>query len=564
MQPLVDCLLAQPQFRGSKFLTRLRSPLAGVWSAKRAAVLLCLPLLFSMATVVAQEPSSSSQALPVNDAEFRVRVNNLTLEGFSSLDNDRLSPAALNAELVAARARYPQDMTVDELHQIADALTLFVRKSGYVFHTVYLPPQKAADGRVKFLLQEGVLSDVHVNNKTGWKDKRFSAPFKPLMGRLLYAPKIEERVQALKAQGGFKVFAFYSRGKKPGEARLNLRVEESKARAFAVRFDNFGSQTSGEYRGIFQYSEYQFSGRNDTLSLAIMQALDGVSNTYGSLYYSIPTASLNTVWSFSASNNQFELGERYESLGLEGDVNSFRLGFARILEHEPSRRAKLSLDLLHKTNELTNPEQQFSDETSNGASIAWHKSHQFPASQLALNYNLGVSALQAEYEAIEESMAKLDAQLFLLRGFSSERTRNNIQLGLRGQFASKRMPSLETMALTGPYGVRGFESGLMSVDNGLIGSLEWQWPMLIQGKTQSRWRVEPFLFVDAAVGTRLQPEQSRADDSDGNFTGAGVGLRFKLGKRFSLQMMYAEPIDGERDEQQVDGDAIGLFELRWQ
>lgn len=497
---------------------------------------------------------------PIEDA-FRLRVAGFSLAGVEQAQVHGLNVQEINRRLALERSRFPDTMSVDELHQVADALTLFLRNRGYVFHTVYLPPQKVEGGVVEMRVQEGVLGGIHVINQTRWPNRRFSRPFTKLVGHVLYGPDIEEVVQALKSQNGFRVFAFYSRGKSRGEALLNLRIDADDERVFALKADNYGSPASGEQRLIAQYSEYQLTGHFDRLSLAVLYAVDDVANTYGSIGYQRPFGGLDYVWDISASNNQFEVGDRFAALGLKGDASTVRTGFSYITRHHPDARGSWRLGFYDKRNNIEADETTVADEQSQAVSLQWSKQLQSAKRSAVFQSLLEYSYGEYQVDGLPDGdFNKLDFSLLLAKGTGKGRLRNIWQLNTRGQYTPDILPSIEGLALSGAYGVRGFEPGVFNADSAVLAALEWRLPNFLQ-RSGATWRVEPFLFAEYANGRK---ENILGDKRDGELTGAGFGLSLNWGSRFSAQVVGAKGLDGELDGVKVEGDDQVLFEVRWQ
>lgn len=495
----------------------------------------------------------------------QVPVTGISIEGFSAIEGYPLSISAIRQLIDAERAKYPKTMTVDELHQLADVVTLYVREKGFVFHTVYLPPQRVTDGTVRLVLQEGVLSDVHVINQTQWPDHRFSQVFDPLVGDMLYAPSVENRVQALKAQTGFQVFAFYSRGREAGQARLNLRVEPLKKRNFAVTVDNYGSDVTGKYRLVAQYTEHQLSGRFDRLSLAVLRALSDTDNTYGNIQYTLPFGSLNYSWDISASNNQFQLGNQFADLGLQGEAFTVRSGLTRHVAFHPTRRERWRAGVYHKRNRLDLNGNKLIGESehSEAVTLEWFKDKQFLRSGWVLNGYVGVSHGRFERDNTPaQTFNKINYSGSVTHGFAGgARWSNIVQTNLRGQWSDVNLPSIERFALTGPFAVRGFEPGRFNADQAMFVSAEWRFPGVFAGQQERAWRLEPMLFADWGNGSRKGT--SKTDSTSGEFSAAGLGLRFAWGKRFSGQLISAWPIHSEDNGRTVVSDELWLFEMRW-
>jgi hemolysin activation/secretion protein len=471
-----------------------------------------------------------------------------------------VTTADLQRRLVLERGRFAEQMSVDEMHQVADALTAYLRNQGLVFHSVYVPPQRVDGGVVELRLQPGVLAKVHVINKTRWEDKRYVTPFKNLLNKVLLGPEVEDRVQALKAIGGFKVFAFYSRGGKAGEAVLNLRVDPTNKRAWAVKVDNFGSESTGKNRLIAQYSEFELTGHHDRLMLAILNSPEEEANLYGSLAYQLPMKNLDYAWDISASNHQFGVGGAFDALELEGKASNLRTGFSMITRHHPDNHSGWRLGLTQKTNRLDNPEAKLADEVSQSASVQWSRSKKYPRSawiaQAVLEYSLGKYEVEGWQD---DQFNKLDYSLGFTHGDGTGRLRNTLLLGFRGQYADNRLPSVEGFALSGAYGVRAFAPGLFNAERSLLSTLEWRFPTLVNATTA--WRMEPYVFAEHGLGSK---ESTSAGRLDASFAGLGLGVSAYWGQHVYLNLLATQSLSGRIDGVEVESDAQVLFEIRFQ
>lgn len=509
-------------------------------------------------SILAQAQSPSSEA-----THKRFLVNSLSLQGFSKIEGYPLNFLELSAELNRQRENFARQLTIDQLHQIADAVTVYVRRKGFVFHTVYLPPQTMSDGRVQFELVEGRLTDIHVLNKSKIPDQRVERVFHGLLNRMLFAPDVEARVQALKAQAGVKIFAFYSRGAKAGEARLNVRVDPKKAYNVSLKLDNFGSVTSGKYRALARFHAPQLTQRFDQLSLAVLSSVDDTANVYGSISYLLPSASLKFAWDLSASNNQFELGDRFADLGLDGAATNVQAGFSYQRIFDPVRKERLRLSYFSKTSHLDAGQTPLEREKSAGVHLQWSKAKQWQGQALAGQWWAGVSGGDIVRSAGDkERFSKVDANLQLAKGIGHNgRFQTVITAVVSGQGSEVNLPSVEAFALTGAYGVRGFEPGVFSADTALLASLELGLPNVWRSKAKSGF-IEPFVFADWATGSKNALGETLK--SKATFAGAGVGLRFGFGQHFSGQFYGAAPLDSEDvNGSIIDGNEIWRFEVRF-
>lgn len=503
----------------------------------------------------------AAASLDPRQEAVRFEVKDIALEGFRFESHEAMDVGQVKEQLKIVRAKYGLLMTVDELNQLADGLTLYVRSKGFPFHSVYLPPQQVVNGQVLLMMQEGVLADVKVINNTGIADERFSLPFAELVGKLLYAPAVEHQVFALKAQAGFKVFAFYSRGQQPGEARLNLRLEPASKRVTSLRFDNYGSRASGRYRAVGQWQEHQVSGHFDELSLAILQTLDEVSNTYGSLVYQRPFAALDFVWDLSLSNNQFEVGANFAPLQLAGTATHISTGLTRYLNWQDGQRHWWGFTAFDKSSEVTSDFLQAlgQEETSRGVTLGWNREWGWGRTGLATGVNLTYGRYTRTPQLKEaETFSKLEYNLALGQPASDGRWGLRPSLALRGQWSRDSLPSIESVSLTGAYGVRAMEAGMFAADRGWVVSGELALPQLLP--QDQAWRIEPFLSADAAMGEKLDAQGNSLMDA--TFSGFGMGLRGYWGNHVDAKLSAAVPVAGDINGVDVPDSGVVLFEFR--
>ena len=184
-----------------------------------------------------------------------------------------------------------------------------------------------------------------------------------------------------------------------------------------------------------QYSEFQLTGRFDRLSLAVLYAVDDVSNTYGSIAYQLPFGNLDYLWDISASNNQFEVGDRFAALGLKGDASTVRTGVTYISRHHPSARSSFRFGVYDKRNNIEADATKVADEQSQAVSVQWNKSLHLAKQGAVFNSLLELSYGDYQVDGQPDGdFAKLDFSALAAKGVGRGRLRNVWQLNARGQY----------------------------------------------------------------------------------------------------------------------------------
>lgn len=515
-------------------------------------------------------PSHAAENVSSENFTGTIVVEKILVGGGAELVEPEITLSGLYRQAAKERAAYPRAMTIEQLHLIADQLTLYVRSKGYLFHTVYLPPQKINNGLVYFAYQQATLTDIHIINKSDFSDALLEQPFQQFLGKPLYAEALNERVNALKNQGGLKVFAFYSRGQKPNTVRLNIRAESIPQNPLAVKLDNYGSDATGKLRATVEWQIARPLGRYDQLSLALLKSIDKADTTFGYINYDYVFSNLNNSLSFSAGNSQFQLGNDYAALAMTGDSRSYTLDFKRVLVQAPERKQELKLGVyqLQSSTESGLDSSLNNNEKSQGVSLGYKGRYNFKQGRVSYGLSLAKGNFTSERLTPSDDSAALQKINFNL-GASyltapTSRLQTQWALNLRGQIASDPLPGIESVNFGGVYGVRAIDPSSYSGETGTIASLDIRLPALMPSKKNSFFKTMPYVFFDRADGKNYYTDTQY--DSHISLSGWGVGMLFNW-RSLSANIAYALPLSEQLSNsiaiEKYESDARWLFELRW-
>jgi hemolysin activation/secretion protein len=489
---------------------------------------LVVPLLFSLVLLSVAHVSHAAEK--PEEPALRFRVDTIDISLLRAYPEYGLGIEALEDALKTFRAKYPPGVTLEELQLLGDDFTQLYRSHGLKFHSVYLPPQKLLDRyTVSLALLEATLGDVHVRGSDEELNSTIDDMFADEVGRALYQPAIDQLVLGLKAQFGVETFSYYSRGRELGQMRLNIKAEKTKSGYVGLRYDNFGTESTGEERVTVFASGHSLLREFDSFSVAAQQAVDGEQNIFGTMTYTFPFISLDHSLGLSVSNNVFDVGGEFSSLEIEGDALLSSVRYAYIPIRRADQKQELSLSLNHKTSDYENVFRSSTitqDETVTSADLTWALSYRPIAS--SWSYGLFLTATGGEYELGElgdaESFSKYRAsQLFEWSfGSPSQRLFNTFRWQLKGQYSEDKLPSFEKLAMSGVYGIRDFKAGYFSADRGAITSLEWWWPGIL-GFGSKNFQFTPFMYGDYGFGEQLDIKGGYLTSVELN--GAGLGLR---------------------------------------
>lgn len=129
----------------------------------------CWQLACCVGLLCAAVMARADIAINLDNDQSRLEVKAIVIAtgGEGELKANRLRDLTRLAS--SERRKYPATISIDELHRIADVLTVAVRAEGYTFDSLYLPPQTVANGIVQFRYQKSVLVSINVINNTDYE-----------------------------------------------------------------------------------------------------------------------------------------------------------------------------------------------------------------------------------------------------------------------------------------------------------------------------------------------------------------------------------------------------------
>ena len=253
------------------------------------------------------------------------------------------------------------------------------------------------------------------------------------------------------------------------------------------------------------------------------------------------------------------VGDRFAALGLKGGASTLRTGLSAITGHHPNNRSAWRLGVYDKRNNFEAGQTQVTNEQSQAASLQWSKTLQSAEAGAVMQSLLEYSHGQYTVNGLPDgAFNKVDFSLLLAKGLGSGRWRNSVQLNTRGQYSDVMLPSIESLGLTGAYGVRGFAPGLFNADSAVLAALEWRLPSVFN---KDAFRMEPFLFGEYSAGYKTD---ALGASRDARFAGAGMGLNLGWRNNLAIQVVVARAATGDIDGLKVQGDDQILFEIRLQ
>jgi hemolysin activation/secretion protein len=401
---------------------------------------------------------------------------------------------------------------------------------------------------------EGRLSDIEVSGTKHYRASVLRSRVELGASVPLDVAKLEESLQILQQDPRIeRVHARLRPGEQPGEAVLELRVEEARRWLLELAADNWANPAFGGVEGDFQGRDDNLLGFGDALGSRFRVA-DGIWRFDGG--YEFPISARGTLVSIGGEVSDSKIVEKpFSELDIETHYHSVRIGIEhpvyRTLQTQVTlglagdwRRArtricvfedilggcdpfafpgsganaddgKTTVTALRLTQELVRRDRNqviaARSMLSVGLPVLGASDHDIPASAVGLG---GLRNPDGQFVAWL-------AQLQWARRFEPWGVQAIFRVD--AQLASDSLPSLERFPLGGHLSVRGYRENQLVRDQGVVTSLELRLPVQPWEGRMGLFQLAPFVDYGHATNRRNPTPDPK------NLASVGIGLLWRLG-----------------------------------
>ncbi|MFH0787413.1 MAG: ShlB/FhaC/HecB family hemolysin secretion/activation protein [Pseudomonadota bacterium] len=410
---------------------------------------------------------------PEDKTGIKIRITGFDFEGYTLFSREELQEEL--ADLIG------QELTMSQLEVAAQRIVSFYRKRGRIA-SAFLPRQEVKDGRVLIKIIEGKLGSVTIDPKSKSRlrpDRALGTMVREnKSGESINLDALEAAIRLLKGLPGVSASTTLLPGTERGTSDLVIHLADTPLFSGSLDGDNFGSVSSGEYRGGMTLNLNNPFGYGDQLSLRGQTSL---KNNYGRLGFSRPVGLAGARLSLSSSYLYYDLGDALQS---KGSAVTGGGGFSYpILRRQAFN---LSGQLGYEFRRLYNEARglPLSDKRLHSGSIgliaeAGDRLLGGGFNSFSIGFGGGTVDLSTvpSDETQDKAGPKRDG-LFGKFTYYASRTqtikenRTSLSLSINGQHALKNLDSSEQFSLGGAYGVRAYSSSEAMGDNGFVATAE--------------------------------------------------------------------------------------------
>lgn len=488
-------------------------------------------------------PEIKSEPVPhaVSHSEVRIHINDITFRGHSLFSQTELRRVVQD--------KLSSDLTLNEIYELADRVTRFYRRNGYILATATVPAQKISDGNIVFEIIEGRLGSVSFHGNHAYRSSWLAGQMEGLHPEAEVAPviqvsRLEHELLLLNDLPGLVAQAVIVPGKEFGQSDVQINLSEQKLN-YTLQLDNYGRTGLGVTRlsGGVRFNSVVYDGDRMKFDALVSSGAnvsyadlgyDVVSNREGGRVgfdvsrfgYDVDTARIgfsNAVnATLSGSGNNYKLFYKQPWVRQVNDTRTAEFGLVR---KETDQSGTLSLD--DKNNVSINLASLTLDfERRLGLSL------QHLTALLETNFNQGDKNVQGA-----KQVGKLTLDYRYLRPFFD---RFSILAHALVAYSSRPLADTERVRLGGPYNIRAYQSGEVSGDYGWYVSTDL-------GYAVSQYRlgnnvVAPRLSVFADWGSVYDHAKLVGERSHTALADLGVALDLSINTRYTIKATVATPV----------------------
>lgn len=464
---------------------------------------------------------------------------------------DREQQETAAPELEGILAKYVgKEVSLADLTHLANEITEFYRSNNYLVAKAIVPPQEIEQGVVKILLLKGNVGEVRLQNNSALSEKFVARLANTTVNsnEFILKDELEKFALTMNDIPGVNTGLELSAGKKVGEANLLVKLNNAQRFSGYVSADNQGNKTTGRFRFALGAKANNLIGWGDELKLDLISS-NNANLKNARLDYSSLIDGYATRLGVTANYLVYELGGNFKDLQSKGHSHSLGVYVLHPTIRTPDFRLNTKVSFNHQT--LTDKQQAVDvvqkrklNSLTAGINGAWNniKDGTSYFSLSALFGNLTNQTNERTHYVADDFQPKSRFTVYQY-SLSHEQMLPNafgFTVGVTGQFADKTLDSSQKMLLGGLSGVRGYQAGIASVDEGHIAQTELKHYLPLFSKSV----LTSSVFYDYGIGKYYKNSRFLAAGVENSVKVQSLGMGFSLSAagNYAVNVSAAKPL----------------------
>jgi len=489
-----------------------------------------------------QAPSSNATGLTIERPEGGAvpATEAFPVNRFEISGNTKFDTATLHALIADAEGK---KLDLAALTKLADRITEYYHSHHFPLARAIIPAQTIKDGVVQLQVLEARYGKVSLHNESHVRDSLLAATLAPLQsGEVIEDTQMNHVLLLLSDVPKIAANAVIKPGDTVGTSDLDVTTLPGPRFTAIASVDDYGNRYTGRIRGGATLSLIDPFAQGDYLSLAGLSSGDDLN--YGRLSYEATVSGSGTRVGAAFSALDYKLGDGLKALDGRGTAEVASLwGKQPLLRSENvNLYVQIEYDRL-KLDDALEASGTYTDRHIDNfmASLTGDARDALLAGGVS-TWNLSVTAGHLDFDNAAAQVAdvataktdgtfsKWNLNLARLQKLSAS---NGLYLSFAGQWTADNLDSSQKMIAGGPYTVRAYDLGVLSGDEGELGTAELQHDL---GVWAGSWQTAAFIDVEHLTVNK-NPWVAGPDAA--TLSGAGANLAWAGPDRWSAKASVA-------------------------
>lgn len=450
-------------------------------------------------------------------------------------------------------------LSFEQLLSIRSAITNLYVSHGYITSGAFLSVQDITDGVVRVQVLEGELEEITIQGLKRLRENYVLSRLATVKQSPVNLQQLVSKLQLLQLDPLFeRVEAELVQGSSLQHSVLLIKLQEAPALNSSFKVDNYESPSIGSLGATAAISHNNILGFGDRLEIDA-KFTRGI-NSYDFDYQFPINAQGGTVRLHYSNGSNRVIEPPFAPLNIKGQVQTYAVSFRQPIIRTPQTEFTLGLSADFSNSEtflLDDEPYSFSTGPENGVSRIrairftqdWvnRQPNQVIAVRSQLNWGLGILGATVNDTGVDGRFLSWLGQVQWVRSLNAQRDAI-VAMRAAAQLTGDSLLPLEQFSIGGINTIRGYRTNQRLADNGIVGSIEVQLPVL---RSNSFGLLQIVPFLDAGVAW----DNRDATTEMNTLVGTGLGLRWRRGS-FTAQLDWGIPlveVEGQGSSLQESG-----------
>lgn len=494
-----------------------------------------------------------------------IQVQRIEVIGSTVLGPDELNPIVQPFE--------GRSLSVEQLRQVADAITQLYLERGYITSRAVLANQTVTNGVVQIVVLEGSLEDIRIEG-TGRLNPEYVRSRIQLGARTpLNTAELENQLRLLRADPLFEnVEASLRAGSQVGQSILIVRVTEANPFTGSVGVDNYSPPSVGSERLGINLLHRNVTGDGDAFAASYYHTTrSGADNLEFS--YRIPVNPMNGAlqirWSFGYSEI---VDPRFAEFNIQGNSELYEISFLQPLVRTPREEFILSIGFALQERKDTSAFIRFLGPITPGANAEGRTGtsviklgqdyiRRDPRGAWSVRslFSIGVALFGATTNPDPIPDSRFFSWLGQVQRVQVLNENNFLIIGADVQLTPDTLLSSQQFVIGGGQSLRGYRQNIRTGDNGIRFSVEDR--MTLQRDAAGFPTLQLAPFFDAGYVWNDNPDNAISQPF---LAGLGLGVIWQPLPQLNVRLDYGLPLVDIDDRGNNAQDEGFYFSVRYQ